>query len=150
MESFFKTPKSNRFRDSFSLVELMVAMTVLVLLLTIIGAVTQSTSNAVHKASGKLTTYAAARAGFDIMNEKLAQATLNTFMDYYDISGSLQTNSATFVPVMYGRVSNLQFVIRQNSNPVTAWNTAGSASATGYGQEVYFQCPEAYSTTPVY
>jgi len=150
MGTIFKIKLSNRCRNSFTLLEMLVAMAVLGLLLAIIAAITQGTALAVHRASGKLSTYAEARSGFDTMNEKLAQATLNTYLDYYDASGHLQTNRTTFVPAMYGRVSNLQFVVKQNSNPVAAFNAIGSSSSTGYGQEVYFQSPSAYSTTAAY
>jgi uncharacterized protein (TIGR02599 family) len=136
------------------LVELLVAMAVLMLLLAIMAAVTQSTAQAVHQASGKLTTYASARAAFDIMNEKLAQATLNTYLDYYATNASgvgyLQTNVATFTPAIYGRVSNLQFITRENSNPQTPFNTIGNANYPCYGQDIYFQCPIAYSTSSSY
>ncbi len=153
-QTTFKAKKSNRCRNSFTLVEMLVALAVFVLLLVIIAAVTQGTALAVHRASGKLSTYAAARSGFDTMNEKLAQATVDTYLDYYATNASgvgyLQTNASVFVPSMYGRASNLQFLVRQDSNPVAAFNTVGSSSATGYGQEVYFQCPTAYSTNAAY
>ena len=140
----------NRCRNGFTLVEMLVAMAVLILLLSIIAAVTQGTALAVHRTTGKLSTYAAARSAFDTMNEKLAQATLNTYLDYYDANGKLQVSGTTFVPAMYGRVSNLQFIVKQNSNPVAAFNAIGSAGSPSYGQEVYFQCPVAYSNTSAY
>jgi uncharacterized protein (TIGR02599 family) len=140
----------NRCRNGFTLIEMLVAMTVLIILLSIIAAVTQGTALAVHRTSGKLSTYAAARSAFDTMNEKLAQATLDTYLDYYDANGKLQITGTTFVPAMYGRVSNLQFIVKQNSNPVAAFNAVGSASSPSYGQEVYFQCPAAYSNTSAY
>lgn len=128
-------------RRGFTLVEMLVAITVLVILLGIISAVTQGTTVAVRQATGKLSTYAAARAAFSTMTAKLGQATLNAYLDYYDTglpAPSLRTkdNASTFVPTNYGRVSDLQFIIRPNT-PV---------SNSGSGQEVYFQCPEAYSS----
>ncbi len=154
MPRALKITKRYRQCASFTLVELLVAMSVLVLLLAIIAAATQGTALAVHKASGKLSTYAAARSAFDTINAKLAQATLNTYMDYYATNASgvgyLQTNTATFVPTIYGRASNLQFLVKQNANPAVGFNAAGTASGTGYGQEIYFQCPDAYSTDSAY
>ena len=133
--------------------EVLVAIAVLAVLLGIIAAVTQATSLAVRQASGKLNTYGAARAAFNTLNEKLSEATLNTYLDYYDGENPAQlrtaANMGTFTPVVYGRVSNLEFVVKQNSNPAVGFNTAG-AGGTGYGQEVYFQCPDAYSTQSFY
>ncbi len=125
---------SQRCRTGFTLVELLVAVAVFALLLGIIAAATQATSLTVRRASSKLSTYATARAAFNTLNEKLAQATLNTYMDYYDSAGNLctQATAASFIPATYGRVSNLQFLVQQNS-------------ASGCGQEIYFQCPDAYS-----
>jgi uncharacterized protein (TIGR02599 family) len=75
-------------------------------------------------------------------------------MDYYATNASgagyLQTNTATFVPAIYGRASNLQFVVKQNANPMVGFNVVGASGSTGYGQEIYFQCPDAYSTDPAY
>jgi len=164
MASFLKIKRVllNRHRASFSLVEMVVSLGVLMLLLAIIAAVTQGTMLAIHKSTGNLSTFAAARTAFDTVNQELAQATLNTYVDYYgttpsSTSLSVQTSSnnstttgSTFTPVTYGRVSNLQFLVKQNSNPATTFNTAGSAGSTGYGQEVYFQCPEASSTNQYY
>jgi len=123
---------------------MLAAVTVLVILLGIIAAVTQGTTVAVHQASGKMSTYAAARAAFNTITAKLGQATLNTYLDYYGTSSgsavlSVRTaaTASTFIPTTYGRVSDLQFIVRQNSD-------------SGLGQEVYFQCPEAYSTTAAY
>jgi uncharacterized protein (TIGR02599 family) len=148
-----------RRRDSFTLVEMLVSMAVLVILLAIIGSVAANTAQAIHVTSGKMNTYAAARSAFDVMNEKIAQATLNTYLDYYGTSPlqttpSLNTNSFTsFTPLTYGRVSNLQFVVRQNSNPSLTFNTPGTSGSSGkptYGQEIYFECPAAYSTSSTY
>ena len=154
MTRAFLISRSYRHLASFTLVEMLVAIAVLALLLTIIAAATQGTALAVHKASGKLSTYAAARSAFDTINAKLAQATLNTYMDYYATNASgvgyLQTNTTTFVPAIYGRASNLQFLVKQNVNPAVGFNAVGTSTSTGYGQEIYFQCPDAYSTDSAY
>ncbi len=57
------------------------------------------------------------------MNQKLSQATLNTYWDY--------DNPAA--PTTYLRQSDLQFLVQQN------------VQNSGYGQEVYFQSPADYS-----
>jgi uncharacterized protein (TIGR02599 family) len=127
----------------FTLLEMMVSIAVLLLLLSILAASTEGVALAFHAASGKLSTYAAARAGFNTLNQTLSQATLNTYLDYYDAGGNLRTQATvgSFVPSTYGRVSNMQFLVNLNG---------GSASPTGSGQELYFECPAAYSTDTAY
>jgi uncharacterized protein (TIGR02599 family) len=115
--------KNGRLRRGFTLVELMAAVTVLVILLGIIMAVMNSVSLTVRRSSAKIDAFAAARSGFNLMNQKLSQATLNTYWDYDN----------PLNPTVYRRQSDLQFLILSNSqNP-------------NYGQEVYFQSPQAYA-----
>lgn len=151
MPSLHRRRLSRGRHHSFTLVEMLVALVTLLLLLAILGVVMENTTKALHVSLAKLDAYATARTAFDLMNAKLAQATLNTYMDYYGTNSvqttpGLNTNGTGFTPVSYGRASNLQFVVKQNSRPAAAFDVAGASGATGYGQEVYFQCPAAYST----
>lgn len=110
-------------RRGFTLIEMLVAMTVLIVLLGLIVAVTNSVSTTMRRASAGIDALAGARAGFDTMNRTLAQATLNTYWDYDN----------PVAPTVYLRQSDLQFLIRQN------------VQNAGYGQEVYFAAPESYT-----
>jgi len=124
----------------FTLVELLVAMAVLALMLVMMLKVTDLTSTTVTRSSAKIDAFAAGRASFDILNQRLSQARLNTFWDYYNAAGQVRSaaNAATFVAKNYGRASNLQFVLCPNTvHPY-------------YGQELYFQAPEAYSANSNY
>jgi uncharacterized protein (TIGR02599 family) len=131
-----------RNKEAFTLLEVLVACTVLVLLLAMLAAVMQTTTKTVLQASNRLSTYATARSAFDTMNQKLSQATLNTYWDYYNAATPPQrrsaANAATFAPAAYGRASDLQFVVRQNTQN------------SGYGGEIYFQSPEAFSADSSY
>jgi len=111
-------------KKGFSLIEMMVAITVLVILLGILFTITNTVAKTVVNTSVKVDTFAAARAAFDLMSQKLSQATLNTYWDY--------DNPVS--PTVYERQSDLQFFIRQNTQK------------SGYGQEVYFTTPCMYST----
>lgn len=109
---------------AFTLIEMMVAMAVLILLLVLVVSVMNSVSTIVRRTSGSIDALAGARAGFDLLNRTAAQATLNTYWDYDD----------PLSPTVYLRESDLQFIIRQNTqNP-------------GYGQELYFVAPETYAS----
>ena len=116
-------------RKGFTLVEMLVAITVLVILLGILFTITNTVAKTVVNASVKIDTFAAARSAFDVMSQRLSQATLNTYWDYDN----------PIAPTVYYRQSDLQFLVRQNQQN----NTGGTYS--GYGQEVYFSTPCMYS-----
>lgn len=107
-------------RHAFTLIELLAAMAVLIVLLGIIVAVTNSVSTTMRRATAGIDALAGARAGFDALNRSLSQATLNTYWEYDN----------PLNPTVYLRQSDLQFLIRQNGN---------------YGQEIFFVAPETYS-----
>jgi uncharacterized protein (TIGR02599 family) len=136
-------PSSHRLRRSragagFTLVEILVAAAVTVILVGILLSISTLTGNVVKQASATLTSFTTARTAFDALTQKLSQATLNTYLDYYDASGNqrsshLSTNSGSaFVAVSYGRASDLQFYVRKNL-------------MNHGGQEVYFAAPQAYA-----
>lgn len=117
----FLPPKKRA--SAFSLLEMMVAMFVLVVLLGIIVAITNSVSQTVLWTSSKIDAFASARSAFDLLSRRLSSATLNTYWDYDD----------PLNPTVYRRKSDLHFLIQQNKeNP-------------GYGQELYFVSPEAFA-----
>lgn len=113
-------------RRAFTLVEVMVATTILVLLLGILLSITNSIGTTVGRTSAKIDAFAGSRATFDLVGRRLSQATLNTYWDYDN----------PLDPTVYLRQSDLHFLVTQNSqNP-------------GYGQELYFQSPLTYSGDP--
>jgi uncharacterized protein (TIGR02599 family) len=126
--------------NSFTLVEMMVATLVLVILMGIIATTMNSARITMTRAQANIGAFATARSSFENMSDKLSQATLNTYWDYYNSTGSKRTdaNFTTFVPATYGRASDMQFLVRQN------------IQNSGYGHEVYFQAPVAFSTNANY
>lgn len=131
-----------RARAGFTLIEILVAATVTIILVGILLRISTLASTTVGLSTQKLSAFASARAAFDIITRNLSQATLNTYLDYYDSSGKRRTAqdtaASTFIPASFGRASDLQFVIQANvANP-------------NYGQEVYFQVPRAYSANADY
>jgi uncharacterized protein (TIGR02599 family) len=111
---------------AFTLVELIVAISVLALLMAIILTITNSVTKTVRWNNAKLESFASARTAFDLISSKLATATLNTYWEYDN----------PLNPTKYLRQSDLHFIIRQNQQ------------AAGYGQEIYFQSPESFSDDP--
>jgi uncharacterized protein (TIGR02599 family) len=111
-------------RLAFTLIEMLAAMAVLIVLLGIIVGVTNSVSTTVRRASAGIDALANARTGFDLINRTLSQATLNTYWAYDN----------PLEPTEYLRQSDLQFLIRQNTQDA------------GYGQEIFFAAPETYSS----
>jgi uncharacterized protein (TIGR02599 family) len=133
------------FRSGFTLLEILIATTITVAILSTLLSIFTITGNTVKHVSAQMSAFSTARTAFDVMTQKLSQATLNPYLDYYgiDANGVVErrtpTNASTFNPQSYGRVSDLQFYIRQNQQ-----NSTGSFIGN-HGQEVYFQVPEAYS-----
>ena len=103
----------------FTLVELLVSMTVLSLLLLMVSQVLAQTQRAWTQTSSKVSQFREARRAFDIMKRNLSQATLNTYLRYrYNNAsdplappapptGQLVSREA---PAGYVRWSELQFV----------------------------------------
>ncbi len=103
---------------------MLVAVAVLLTLLAILFSITNSVTKTVLFTSTKIDAFGSSRAAFELMSQKLSQATLNSYWDY--------DNPAA--PTVYYRQSDLQFLVKQNTQN------------GGYGQEVYFVTPAAYST----
>jgi uncharacterized protein (TIGR02599 family) len=129
-------------KSGFTLVEIMVAAAVTVVLVGILLQITTLAGTTVSLSTQKLSAFASARSAFDVVTRNLSQATLNTYLDYYNSSGQRRTDTnsdinnttANFVPNSFGRASDLQFLVQPNQQQPY------------YGQEVYFQAPRSYST----
>ncbi|TDU67197.1 uncharacterized protein (TIGR02599 family) [Prosthecobacter fusiformis] len=98
-------------RPGFSLVELLVSMAVISILMLIFATMTDRTASIWRSTRGKVSQFQQARDAFETITRNLSQATLNTYLDYYDKSGARrdQTNAASFEPGRYGRYSELRF-----------------------------------------
>ena len=117
-----------RHKKGFTILEMLVATTVLVLLLTLILSVLNQTTSTIRQSTAQADAFTAARSAFDLVTRHLSQATLNPYWDY---------DSPTS-PTRYLRQSDLHFVVRQNTqNP-------------NYGQEVFFQAPDGFSQSSSY
>lgn len=143
-----KSPKAAPALSAFTLVEVMVSTVIVVILAGILISATDMIARSFARTSAKIEQFSEARRGFEAMTRRLAEATLNTYFDYYDASGQPRPifngdpgsgnyqSSRDFVPMSYGRQSELRFV----SGPMTKLDPA----ASGFDRPthgIFFQAP---------
>ncbi len=127
---------------AITLVELMVSLSVLGVLVGVLSGILNSVSRGWTYSTARIGEFRQAREAFESMNRRLREATLNTYLDYFDATGLSRTpaTAASFVPVRYGRASELRFL-------------AGPASGMGLpvptvSHAVFFAAPTGYTSGP--
>jgi len=135
-------------RQGFSLVEMLVACTILVIILAIVFELTSQINQVWRSSTSRIQTFQEARAGFEAMTRRLGQATLNTYYDYYQNASGTYTlrttaNASTFVPSTYDRVSDLHFISGQAGTLLASSPTA----ITTQTHAIFFQAPLGYSVS---
>ena len=119
---------------AFSLIELLVSMSVLSLIMLLVFQMLDRTQITWKKSRDAVSEYKDARTGFEAITRRLSQATLNPFWAY--------TSNAAKITSGFKRESDLHFV----SGPVP--NVLGTAPA-GSGQRsthaIYFHAPTGFS-----
>lgn len=116
-------------RGGFTLVEVLVSTVVFVLLMGIVSSVFSQASSTIRSASAQIDASQSGRTGFDVITQRLSQATLGTYWDYH-----YPNNDSTKPPDRYTRRSDLHFLIAANGN----------------SHALFFQAPEATSQNPGY
>ena len=105
-------------RGGFTLVELLVAMTITIIMVALMLIIVQSTVSTWRRNTERSKSFASSRAAFESMTRTISQATLNTYQDYYDATSPNRSNRASgslnFVPAAYGRRSELHFITVTN------------------------------------
>jgi uncharacterized protein (TIGR02599 family) len=116
----------------FTLVELMVAVTITVIILGLLLQVLGFASSNWQKVNDNTKAFEGARAAFDSITRQLSQTTLGTYYEYYDSNhvpyplatnadaqvSTVGTNAAKgFFPSVYGRFSYLHFITGTNLVP---------------------------------
>ena len=99
-------------RSGFTLVELLVATAILAVVMLLVTRMIGDTGKIWSKTTAKIDAFRQARLGFELMTSEMAQATTNTYWDYFNAAGqTVATNTTTpFAPVAYGRQSELHFI----------------------------------------
>ncbi|WP_256199451.1 Verru_Chthon cassette protein C [Verrucomicrobium spinosum] len=122
----------------FTLVELLVSMTILAILMTLVANVLSMVQKTWVRTSSRVSQFREARAAFDTMSRNLGQATLNAYWQNgfnqltSDIIGEARREAVSYV-----RKSELQFVCGRTDG---LFNTGATASNyPGFG--VFFQAP---------
>lgn len=133
------TPNRQR---GFSLLELMVSISILLVIMVVLLQVTGAVGEIWKTSTGKISAFQNARSAFASITRTLAQATLNTYNDYIDTTGNYRTpaNASTFSPDKFARASELHFM----SGPASAIVPNGSGTLNP-GHAVFFQAPLGFS-----
>ncbi len=126
-------PVRGRRSRAFTLVELMVSITILSMMLLLVFQMLDQTQKTWSRAKGMVSTFKEAREGFDHINRTSAQATLKSFFDTVKKKGS--------TPTEFERQSDLHFVC----GPVDEVLGSGSPHPRT-GHCVFFNAPLGYNT----
>lgn len=106
---------------AFSILELLVAITISATILLVVLSLTRTMVDAWRASRSKVQAFQDARLAFDRVNRTLGQATLNTYYDYFDSAGRSPTEPGYTTPARYGRQSELHFIAGKSlvTNQVT-------------------------------
>ncbi len=119
------------------------ATVILILILLLVLSITDQTSKIWKHSTAEIQSFQNARAAYSTMTQRLSQATLNTYLDYYDNSSPpsprTPANASTFTPSYYARNSNLHFVSDQASTLIPGTATLHP------GHTVFFQAPLGFT-----
>lgn len=121
-------------KKGFTIIELLTAVAILALMLTMVFSILGQTSTLWRRASGKIDAFQNARAAFELLTRNLSQATLNTYLDYDDVN----------LPTRYLRKSELKFIMGQAKKDLEL------SVVPGTGKGVFFQAPANYATNANY
>lgn len=118
--------KQHRLRGGFTLIEILVACSVLAVILVLMLSMVSQAGNLWRSSNSRIEAFQGARLAFENLTRLLSQATLNTYWDYDDPNN----------PQRYIRKSELHFLTDRAASIV-----AGDT----YGQAVFFQAPANYN-----
>lgn len=138
------------YRHGFTLVEMLVAMTVLAIMVGLIFTIGSETNKVWTQSNRRIEQFQSARNAFESLTRNLSQASLNTYYDYYDSNSARRNpNNANFIPSTYGRATDLEFVC--GNYAATGLGNGGTtqvSSKTAPGQftdAVFFAAPLGYT-----
>ena len=139
---------AKRRRNSFTLIEVLVATTVLSVLLLLIMSVLNQTQDSWRSSKSRVSQFRDARVAFELINRNLSQAMLNTYRDYYYDSTRSNVPAGNEAPSRYQRQSELQFVCGPTADANMISTRGGADEYPGHG--VFFQAPLGYTENPLY
>jgi len=119
----------------FTLVEVMISMTIVIMLLLVLVSITDSTQRTWTYTVTKVEQFRDAREAFEAITRRLSQATLNTYLDYeYPTVGGVPDTSQP--PTGYIRQSELRFISGLAATLLASPNYSTHA--------IFFQAPTGY------
>ena len=121
--------RSDTDSEGFTLVELLVSVTLISLIAALLSAMTGATASTWRQTTGRIEQFRGANAGFESITRRLSQATLNTYWDY--------DNPQT--PKKYFRQSELRFI--SGNMTVGAKKLLSVVKPRRPTQGVFFQAP---------
>ncbi|MEM7010161.1 MAG: Verru_Chthon cassette protein C [Verrucomicrobiota bacterium] len=122
--------KETKKLKAFSMIELMLAMTILAAMLLMFVGVLDQTQKSWDYAQGQISQFREARVAFDIMTKNLSQATLNAYYDMVDLEPPPDGDG---VPERFEITSELHFKVF-NADELTV-------SGHKPGHALFFQAP---------
>lgn len=129
-----------RLARAFSLIELMVSVTVLSMLLVIIFQMLEQMQRTWKKTRQSVTEFKEARSAFDELSRRLGQATLNSYYGYRWQQARIPSSNSV---VYYGRQITPQSELEFVSGPTSVLFSGGEVKGVGSrpGHAVFFQGP---------
>ena len=139
----------------FTLVEMLVALSICSIILVVLAIVTSETQRIWLNTLTRVEQFRSAETAFATMTQRLSQATLNTYTGYSDgTAGHTFYNDATFAPVSFVRQSELRFLsgscVPSGAFAGTMSNVAGISSSLNPTHSIFFLAPLGYSSTAAY
>lgn len=130
-------------RGAFTLVEVLVSMTVLLVLLLVSAQVIGTVQSTWTTSNARVGQFREARVAFDIITRNLSQATLNSYVDFdksWLEDDPAQNTMATTAPSKFERKSDLQFITGPAAGQGGLLVQGGDADLSP-GHAVFFQAP---------
>lgn len=115
----------------FTLVELLVAMTILGVMLLLLAQLLDSVQRAWNYSESRVSQFREARVAFDVIAKNLSQASLNTYWDYEYDSNNIVKN--------YKRQSELHFITLRGGD------LGSTQDGEILGHSIFFQAPLGFS-----
>jgi uncharacterized protein (TIGR02599 family) len=134
---------------------MLVATLILALIMVLVLSITDQTSKIWKSSTLQIEAFQNARSAYETMTMRLSQATLNTYLDYYNSAFKSRTAfiaatpSGTFTPTYYARSSDLHFIVDQTTTlvPLNSGATPPQTAACHPGHAVFFQAPLGFTVT---
>ncbi len=125
----------HKIRSAFSLIELMVAMSILSVLLLMMTALLEQVQKSWSVSESRISQFREARVAFDLMAKSIGQASLNTYWDnVFDEDGVIQG---------YAPTSELHFIVLDKAQS----QLPSGKTQSPLGHAIFFQAPLGFSET---